>query len=244
MAPGQCWDKRTPTDWGHRCHTDMSDRRGQAESEAAPLCPNPKPDPTMMDGWSRPWASIRPLQGPGDGSGGWYHLKGHLALLPSPHTRRKAPAHDGPPHCVQLWANHSLSLGPAVWVDWVFKPLCHSGLCSSPASAEGWGRDGGRVGPLWAPSAPGSQCRVHGSVPQYLLLSLGPLSPTPPPRHSWCQPSEMTPAVWGEGERWPGMTGVGQAASRGCFSRCTGSGIGNKGPHKGSSRAVVWGPGL
>lgn len=182
LAPGQCWDKRTPTDWGHRCHTDMSDRRGQAESEAAPLCPNPKPDPTMMDGWSRPWASIRPLQGPGDGSGGWYRLKGHLALLPSPHTRRKAPAHDGPPHCVQLWANHSLSLGPAVWVDWVFKPLCHSGLCSSPASAEGWGRDGGRVGPLWAPSAPGSQCRVHGSVPQYLLLSLGPLSPTPPPK--------------------------------------------------------------
>lgn len=32
-----------------------------------------------------------------------------------------------------------------------------------------------------APSAPGSQCRVHGSVPQYLLLSLGTLSPTTPP---------------------------------------------------------------
>lgn len=65
-----------------------------------------------------------------------------------------------------------------------------------------------------APSAPGSQCRVHGSVPQYLLLSLGTLSPTTlPPRHSWCQPSEMTPAVWGEGERWPGMTRGGAGSS-------------------------------
>lgn len=86
-------------------------------------------------------------------------------------------------------------------------------LLSSFGGGAGRGRREGWAPASHTPSAPGSQCRVHGSVPPSQSRDL--VTNSSPPRHSWCHPLEMTPAVWGERERWPGTTWGGAGSSEG-----------------------------